>query len=55
MTGSIADNAPLQRRGEPLTAELEGEIVMLDPDRECHRLIPLAGARDRVFFDGNTP
>jgi hypothetical protein len=31
------------------------QAVMLDPDRECHRLIPLAGARDRVFFDGNAP
>jgi len=28
------------------------QAVMLDPDRECHRLIPMAGARDRVFFDG---
>jgi hypothetical protein len=29
------------------------QAVLLDPDRECHRLIPNAGARDRVFFDGN--
>ncbi len=29
------------------------QAVLLDPDRECHRLIPSAGARDRVFFDGN--
>jgi hypothetical protein len=29
------------------------QAVLLDPDRECHRLIPMAGARDRVFFDGN--
>ncbi|MFY9822063.1 MAG: hypothetical protein WAM82_11825 [Thermoanaerobaculia bacterium] len=28
------------------------QAVLLDPDRECHRLIPSAGARDRVFFDG---
>ncbi len=28
------------------------QAVLLDPDRECHRLIPNAGARDRVFFDG---
>lgn len=29
------------------------QSVLLDPDRECHRLIPNAGVRDRVFFDGN--
>src|SRR5947209_2648457 len=28
------------------------QAVLLDPDRECHRLIPNAGARDRVFFAG---
>ncbi|HEX4961349.1 MAG TPA: hypothetical protein VF173_10960 [Thermoanaerobaculia bacterium] len=30
------------------------QAVLLDPDRECHRLIPSAGARDRVFFDGRS-
>jgi hypothetical protein len=28
------------------------QAVLLDPNRECHRLIPNAGARDRVFFTG---
>jgi hypothetical protein len=31
------------------------QAVLLDPDRECHRLIPNAGARDKVFFDGSAP
>ena len=47
MTGSIADNAPLQRRAEPLTAELDGEIVMLDPDRGSY--FSLAGVASRVW------
>jgi hypothetical protein len=27
--------------------------VLLDPDRECHRLVPNAAPRDRVSFQGN--
>ncbi len=28
------------------------QAVLLDPDRECHRLVPNAAPRDRVFFQG---
>jgi hypothetical protein len=29
------------------------QAVLLDPDRECHRLVPNAAPRDRVFFQEN--
>ena len=28
------------------------QAVLLDPDRECHRLVPNGAPRDRVFFQG---
>lgn len=29
------------------------QTVLLDPDRECHRLVPNGAPRDRVFFQGS--
>ncbi|PYQ67376.1 MAG: hypothetical protein DMF53_01805 [Acidobacteria bacterium] len=29
------------------------QAVLLDPDRECHRLVPSAAPGDRVFFQGS--
>ena len=28
------------------------QAVLLDPDKECHRLVPSAAPGDRVFFQG---
>jgi hypothetical protein len=28
------------------------QAVMLDPDKECHRLVPSTMVGDRVFFQG---
>ena len=44
-SGEISDDALLQRRKEPLTAELDGEVVMLDPDKGSYFSLNPVGSR----------
>lgn len=41
----IGDTELLQRREEPLTAELDGEVVMLDPDKGSYFSLNAVGSR----------
>jgi hypothetical protein len=41
----VADDALLQRRADPLTAELDGETVMLDPTKGSYFALGPVGSR----------
>jgi hypothetical protein len=45
MSAVIADGALVRRRGQPLTAEVDGETVMFDPARGAYFSLGTVGSR----------
>jgi hypothetical protein len=58
LTTDLGPQETTARAGEGESAEFafvtrsRPQSVRLDPDRECHRLIPNGAPRDQVYFDG---
>src|SRR5262249_17120755 len=58
LTTDLGPQETTARAGEGEVAEFafvtqsRPQSVRLDPDRECHRLVPNGAPRDQVYFDG---